>query len=448
MKVVVVGAGISGLYCADRLRRRGVPVTVLEARPRVGGRVRSARDRRGRMLYECGPWRIPEEHKDVIALCKRLGIRLVPLRTPPVEPPDDPGVVRGLSIWDVHALRSRSVAEADLRDAATGYAGQTAAASGSSPYTATGSRRFFVAPEGFDRITDALAEAVEDLRLDTRVHELTRDDARGDYVLKTVERRDGRLRPGETLRADAVFVCVPPSQCCEWSALRAHARPVLDAVEPGSLNHVYARGSIGGVHERSATGLLQQTIGDQYGRGWFQASYSAGRVAEFWFRLFLAGGTAAYSLLKRLLGWAPGEIRVHFWREAYHRWRPAPAFDLPRAVRKAVRPHPLRLPDLYLCGEAFSSYQAWMQGGVETARMATDLFLKRDRVQTRPKGRDELCVDGRLVDVAAFQAVHPGGRVAIARHLVDEDVGPLMRHVGHSEVANSAVLHMQTGWKS
>ncbi|WP_062356773.1 NAD(P)/FAD-dependent oxidoreductase [Herbidospora yilanensis] len=39
--VIVVGAGLAGLACAVRLRRSGVPVTVLEASDGVGGRMRT-----------------------------------------------------------------------------------------------------------------------------------------------------------------------------------------------------------------------------------------------------------------------------------------------------------------------------------------------------------------------------------------------------------------------
>lgn len=38
--VCVVGAGIAGLRCASVLLEKGVKVTILEARDRIGGRVR------------------------------------------------------------------------------------------------------------------------------------------------------------------------------------------------------------------------------------------------------------------------------------------------------------------------------------------------------------------------------------------------------------------------
>ena len=39
VSVGIVGAGFAGLRCADVLLRRGVKVTILEARNRLGGRV-------------------------------------------------------------------------------------------------------------------------------------------------------------------------------------------------------------------------------------------------------------------------------------------------------------------------------------------------------------------------------------------------------------------------
>lgn len=47
--ICVVGAGMSGLRCAEVLTQEGMKVTILEARDRVGGRVSGhwEKDRRG-----------------------------------------------------------------------------------------------------------------------------------------------------------------------------------------------------------------------------------------------------------------------------------------------------------------------------------------------------------------------------------------------------------------
>lgn len=38
-RVAIIGAGVSGLRCADILGQNGAQVTIFEARDRVGGRV-------------------------------------------------------------------------------------------------------------------------------------------------------------------------------------------------------------------------------------------------------------------------------------------------------------------------------------------------------------------------------------------------------------------------
>jgi oxygen-dependent protoporphyrinogen oxidase len=52
-QVIVIGAGISGLACAYRLKQLGLPVVLLEASPRVGGLVGSTR--KEGFLFESGP---------------------------------------------------------------------------------------------------------------------------------------------------------------------------------------------------------------------------------------------------------------------------------------------------------------------------------------------------------------------------------------------------------
>ncbi len=76
--MVVVGAGLAGLVAAAELERAGASVAVVEARPEVGGRVRSplldgeAADLGGQFV---GP-----KHRGMRELAAALGLRLVPAR--------------------------------------------------------------------------------------------------------------------------------------------------------------------------------------------------------------------------------------------------------------------------------------------------------------------------------------------------------------------------------
>jgi len=76
-RVIVIGAGLSGLAAALRLRANGVAVTVLEARDRVGGRVLTLDDIPGKP--EAGGNAIGEGYVRVRALAAQLGVRVVPV---------------------------------------------------------------------------------------------------------------------------------------------------------------------------------------------------------------------------------------------------------------------------------------------------------------------------------------------------------------------------------
>jgi len=77
--VLVVGAGLSGLACAYRLRDAGLRVTLIEARAEPGGRVRTLRGYFDDGLYaELGAARVAETHEYVIHWLNELDLSLIP----------------------------------------------------------------------------------------------------------------------------------------------------------------------------------------------------------------------------------------------------------------------------------------------------------------------------------------------------------------------------------
>jgi monoamine oxidase len=75
VRVIVVGAGLAGLTAADELQRAGSEVVVLEARDRVGGRVRSRTLPNG-AIVEMGAEFILPGNTAVRELAERLGLGL------------------------------------------------------------------------------------------------------------------------------------------------------------------------------------------------------------------------------------------------------------------------------------------------------------------------------------------------------------------------------------
>ena len=75
--LVVVGAGMAGLALAQTMAQRGADVLVLEARPRIGGRVLGFRSPAG--VYDLGPaWLWPTLQPRVDAAVRAAGLSLYP----------------------------------------------------------------------------------------------------------------------------------------------------------------------------------------------------------------------------------------------------------------------------------------------------------------------------------------------------------------------------------
>src|SRR5512138_2371671 len=80
---VIVGAGLAGLRAADLLRKAGLPVVVLEAQGRAGGRVFTARAPFDDGLHaEAGAIRIAGAHRAVLRAVRRHRLTLTPFEPP------------------------------------------------------------------------------------------------------------------------------------------------------------------------------------------------------------------------------------------------------------------------------------------------------------------------------------------------------------------------------
>ena len=76
---IIIGAGIAGLAAGDYLRKKGWDVTILEARERVGGRVWSRADWKGKQSVDMGAsWIHGISGNPMAERAQKEGIRIVP----------------------------------------------------------------------------------------------------------------------------------------------------------------------------------------------------------------------------------------------------------------------------------------------------------------------------------------------------------------------------------
>jgi monoamine oxidase len=106
-EVLIIGAGIAGLTAGYRLHQKGVPVRILEAQDRTGGRMYSLRDYfPEKQVVELGGELIDTNHESIQALASELGLALDDFNQ------DDAKLARDVWFFDGRRYSDAEVVEA------------------------------------------------------------------------------------------------------------------------------------------------------------------------------------------------------------------------------------------------------------------------------------------------------------------------------------------------
>jgi oxygen-dependent protoporphyrinogen oxidase len=211
-RVVIIGAGLSGLAVAARLVAAGREVLVLEASPRVGGQIHTLRE--AELVVELGAEGFVARSQAVPALCRLLGIE---------------GSLVDQLTTDTYAVEAGNLALLPPGEAARRLGFQV-------PEEELG-RGIRSLALGMGQLTDALLAHVgaERVRLDTGVRALRRD---GEALV--VDASDGSREAAESL-----VLAVPARRAAEILAPLSQAESAALSTAPltsnVSVNLLYGR---------------------------------------------------------------------------------------------------------------------------------------------------------------------------------------------------------------
>ena len=444
---------MAGLYFA--WKHRDQVTMVLESAPWVGGRVRTVRHKRdGSVDFEGGPWRIHTSHKRVLKLARDLGLSTT--RT------TSSGMRGGaMSAYD-RKLLSRGVADANRAELESGYEGFGAAAAEEHSYARHRAGDYYVIDSGFDSLIKELNARLKcPVRLNSRVVDVRR--RRGAYEIEVKERQGTTFRR-KRYRTPRIVFALPPRETERWTVCQQWLRAQMYAVQSLPLHHIYGRLWNGQryvplppTHARLPDSLLSQVVSGDHDKTSFQVSYSGGRRAQFWNRLKLENPKRFRRVLRKELrkalpeatcGMELRDVRSHHFEHATHHWVPAYGFPgTKKSARHSVEPHPDKLPGLYWIGEAFSSVQGWIEGALETADLAGRAMQGAARRRRRaPKrkvhNKNELVIEGRIIDVSKFKNVHPGSVAAIEKY-AGKDATEVFEHIRHPRYSWAILYALQ-----
>ncbi len=394
-RTVVVGAGIAGLWIANRLARTGEKVIVLEAYGKPGGRVLTSRHG-----YELGAGRIHASHRRVRALLRQYKLHEVPLKPTlnwhPVGGPSVPN--RFDAVWaaictELRRLRPATLATHTLKELVSAILGPAQAAQllAMYPYrTETermradvalaafegemhGHHDFTVVREGLSTMVNGLVQDLRaaggTLRLNTKVLDVKHAGSDRYKIL---------LERGQPLTADRVILAL---HATALRAIPATARmPALQHLGMAPLTRIYAEYPGGWRFPREVSDSpLRYIIPIDPQKGLVMISYTDDRDTQAW--KGLSGEELAAAIqpeVRRLYGRIPDPVwvRAAEWQEGTTFWRPG-RYSPARMSRAALQPRD-DMPGLFCCGESFSpTQQAWMEGALAHAELLWDLLQRR-----------------------------------------------------------------------
>jgi len=404
--IVIVGAGVAGLYCGIELAKKGKSVCILEKYNYVGGRVVTFH--KGELSWENGAGRIADSHTMVHSLLSKYGLKTFPLSDKQLFIESDgtahinrfesifEAILKEVNELDAELLRTHtleqllkriygeakavhllagfpyraevSVLRADLGISAFSKGGEMGSYKG-----------YSVVDGGLSRLTDAMAKEFKKcggtLKTGYEMIGLSQPHAQMQVSIECrVEKKSA-----DVVYANNVILALHSSALKACPDTRHF--PALKHLVMCPLLRTYAvfplKNGIpwfAGLERCVSAGPVRYFIPVNEKKGIAMVSYTDADNAARLMKIIDDKGEEALGkyIMEELGKMFPDRdipqytfFKAHPWTHGCTYWTPG-NYDPVILSKEAMHPDKY-LPSVYVCGESFSMKQAWMEGALEHA---------------------------------------------------------------------------------
>ena len=378
---LIVGAGIAGLHCALRISKAfpKAKIAITEMYSYTGGRIFTFKGRG--VQWEAGAGRIHGSHRMIVKYIKEYNLTLLPIQgeaqwvsksqEEDIWPSISQTLVTALTTLDPQVLATHTIEDLVFNQPLLHRFPYKAEVSTLRADLAIKSfqkemgsdKSFYVVKEGLSELTDKIKNTLEKRGV---VFLYNNRLISVDPLYFEITNKHSKYR---TLRAGKTILAI---HCDALRGIKPFSNlPILKHLTMKPLLRTY------GVFKQPIT--IPKTITDSrlryiipVGKNTLMTSYTDAEDTAVWKRISKGGDRAlCHAIMGDLKALFPeiGEptfFKSHYWQHGCSYWLPG-LYDPKEESEKVMCPMPMRIPNVYVCGESYSLKQAWIEGALEHA---------------------------------------------------------------------------------
>jgi len=501
--LTVVGGGISGLYAIYKYLKttqKNTKILLLEQSSRLGGRIYTIKNKS--QLYESGGARFSNQHHLLMELIKefKLDDKLFPLNSEKVQiltnNPNkqtkitdqlDTTLEKIIRLIKKNKLSDEYLLSKTFYDVVHEISPNLCKQFVSMyPYYSevfvmnardalislkrdfTSDIQYYVLQGGLEQVVKKLVNYIKkydvDIHLESSLSNIYKSESESEFELETQDLKKYKTKQ--------LILAIPPKNLLQIPFIKEHRlKSLINLVTQQPLFRIYAKYKKSWIPHHIITDSLLNYIIPYNNNGLIMISYTDGPKTQEWYNYYLESEDKLIEVLHNKLKEILPNLEIPelewidvkaYWDIGCHYWKPRKTYIDPNQLENKIR-NPME--NMWIIGEAFSNYQAWVEGALLTADKAVSEIVKTkdnmsggggsggggggkkytmNEVSKHNKEHDAwLVINNKVYDVTAWVPNHPGGKIIMKG--VGKDATDLFNQIGHDLYAKNKLKTFQIG---